>query len=127
MQSPLLLRLRNGDTVVGYERREGNSRWYSRNLSAWTGKCPEYKQTDRCTGYRDKNRRLIFENDIVKVKSAEDELLLEVIFDEMIGRFFLKEYDGEEFFGEDLLKENQFTGNIEWYSFTFIQNNEDGA
>lgn len=61
-------RLRIDDRIVGYQRLEGKSYFYSKDNFWWNGKPIEYNTQDRFTGLKDKNDRTLFEHDIVKVR-----------------------------------------------------------
>ncbi len=66
-------RLRRNNKIVGY-MREGNGKthFYSRDGFWWSGKPIYYEQLDEWTGWLDKNRKHIFEWDIVKCKLDPD-------------------------------------------------------
>jgi hypothetical protein len=61
-------RLRIEDRIVGYERVEGKSKFYSKDFYWWNGAPIEYSLRDRFTDLKDKNNRAIFENDIIRLK-----------------------------------------------------------
>jgi len=66
-------RLRDGKTICGYQREvTPKMTFYSRDGFWWTGKPIDYTETDKWTGWRDKNNQYIFEWDIVKFRIDPD-------------------------------------------------------
>ncbi|MFZ6051465.1 YopX family protein [Halocola ammonii] len=61
-------RLRSEKQIVGYERIEGKSKFYSKDYFWWNGSPIQHDLRDQFSGFKDKNNRPIFENDIVKVR-----------------------------------------------------------
>jgi hypothetical protein len=122
MQKSAILRLRNDEIVVGYLRQEGSRSYYSRDMSGWSGEEIRFRQTDRCTGYRDKNRRYLFEHDIIRYQAESESIILEIELDELLDKFYLREQGEESFYSEEWLEDHQYSGKIEWLSYTFIQN-----
>lgn len=65
-------RLRFGDRVVGYLRRIEGTDFYSPDGFWWTGKPFDYAHVDEFVGLRDRQRRHLYEWDIVSFHPAPD-------------------------------------------------------
>lgn len=61
-------RLRIDKQIVGYERIEGKSKFYSKDFFWWNGTAIEHSLRDRFSDIRDKNNRPIFEHDIIRLR-----------------------------------------------------------
>lgn len=65
-----LERVRNGDKIIGYIRRDRKHPFYSRDLLWWSGAVPEYQEVDAFTGLTSADGRKLFVHDIVRVHFA---------------------------------------------------------
>jgi hypothetical protein len=73
MEGEKRYRLRRGQQIVGYCRElPSGAMFYSKDSFWWTGHIIPYTQLDEWTGWKDKNRILIYEYDIVKCKLDPD-------------------------------------------------------
>jgi hypothetical protein len=73
MEGEKRYRLRRAQKIVGYCRElPTGTTFYSKDSFWWTGYVIPYTQLDEWTGWRDKNRTLIYEYDIVKCKLDPD-------------------------------------------------------
>lgn len=94
-------RLRNGSRIVGYMRKMGSSAlFYSKDAFWWTGRELQYEQIDEWCGFRDKNRRFIFEWDILRFKIDPDGPTEEgvVLWEANRGRFVIRHLQKELYF-----------------------------
>lgn len=67
-------RLRNGNQIIGYLRKVyGGAYFYSKDSYWWTGREINYEEIDEWTGYKDINRKLIYEWDILQYRLDKDE------------------------------------------------------
>lgn len=111
-------RLRIDEKVLGYRRLQGKHWFYSPDMYSWSGNAIVFKQSDRSTGIRDRNRRLIFENDILE----DNELgFFEIAFDEALGRLFVVALQENGLFSLDWLAERSGNNSFVWKSFSFLQ------
>ena len=58
-------RLRNQDTIVGYERHMSGRVWSSPDGFWWRGERLEYTCKDRCFMFKDINNQWLYEGDLV--------------------------------------------------------------
>lgn len=66
------LRLRFGQTIVGYKQVRSNQKeYFSKDNFWWRSQKIEYIHEDRSTELFDANRQMMFENDVVKLKKDE--------------------------------------------------------
>ncbi|MCT4623960.1 MAG: YopX family protein [Schleiferiaceae bacterium] len=94
-------RLRNGDKLLGYAREVyGGARFYSKDGFWWTGREIIYTEVDEWVGLVDKNRKHIYEWDIVYYK-AEDETEYKsgaILWQDKQKRFGIRDLDEDVFF-----------------------------
>ena len=64
-------RLRKGSRIMGFSRVIGKSTYYSSDSFWWNGTAIEHEERDEATGYRDKNSRLLYENDIIRARYSD--------------------------------------------------------
>ncbi len=86
-------RLRKDHDVLGYRREiNGGMVFYSRDGFWWTGKPIPYVHIDEWVGWKDRNRKHIFEFDIVrcKIDPDRDDCLGAVLWEAKRKRFVLK-------------------------------------
>lgn len=69
------VRLRHNDKVVGYLRKSGNSKFYSKDGFWWRGIEIPHIQQDACTGYKDKNNRWLHEHDLIELTRTGGEVI----------------------------------------------------
>ena len=117
-------RLRNGQNVVGYMRKINNkSTFYSKDSFWWSGRCISYSEIDEWTGYRDRNRKLIFEWDILKFKLDPDDEPKNgvVLWQEDRSRFVIRNLDDNFYcpFEMDGLQMFQ-TDDLKVFSYLFL-------
>lgn len=62
-----LERIRTGEKIIGYLRRDRKHPFFSRDLLWWNGAVPEYRETDAFTGLTSADGRKLFVHDIVRV------------------------------------------------------------
>ncbi|MFZ5554438.1 MAG: hypothetical protein ACOZCO_15065 [Bacteroidota bacterium] len=115
-----LVRLRRGNRIVGYRRREGNFRFFSADLYSWNGNDIPYENEDYFTGTRDRNNRMLFSNDIINYREGENTITCEVVRDEKLGTFFLFDRENEDLIRlESLRNGREIIEQLEWVSFVF--------
>ena len=69
----MITRIRLDNEVVGYKREEANYVFFSKDLYGWNGKEIDYNQEEKSTAYKDKNAKLIFENDVLEIKNKKED------------------------------------------------------
>lgn len=62
-----LERIRTGEKIIGYIRRDRKHPFFSRDMLWWNGAVPEYKEADAFTGLTTSDGRKLFVHDIVRV------------------------------------------------------------
>lgn len=113
-------RLRKGEKVVGFSKKIGNSRFYSKDNYGWNGNEIEYTQRDLFTGLFDLNRRAIYSKDILEIKNNPNHTFGLIVYDEVLSTFQLITINGEEIISavpRSFLHEHRFV----WKSYLFIQ------
>lgn len=114
----MIERLRNDEKVRGYRRKMGSQWFFSTDLYAWSGKAIGFVQSDRSTGVKDKNRRLLFEGDILFHPVTG---YLEISYDAALQQFLLYAMEQDELLPFEWLCENEYSGLLEWRSYRFHQ------
>ena len=117
-------RLRDGKAVLGYLRRiDGRSQFYSQDGFWWSGRPIEYKDIDEWTGFYDKNRKPIYEWDIVyfKIDPDAEDCTSVVLWETNKKRFVIRKVDEEVYFpfvlnGIELFNSRQ----IKVFSYLFL-------
>jgi hypothetical protein len=117
-------RLRDGKAVLGYLRRiDGRSQFYSQDGFWWSGRPIEYKDIDEWTGFYDKNRKPIYEWDIVyfKIDPDAEDCTGVVLWETNKKRFVIRKVDEEVYFpfvlnGIELFNSRQ----IKVFSYLFL-------
>ena len=72
-QSYELFRLRQGQTIVGYQRYVKPGRaFYSKDRLWWESKAIDFHEKDAFVDLKDKNRHYLFENDMVSLTKASN-------------------------------------------------------
>lgn len=111
-------RLRKEQKIVGYSRVEGNTTYYSKDTFWWNGASIEHNIKDLYSGWKDKNDRLLYENDIIRVRYYDPFRKSQLFrIRSYKGALVLTYLDKEV--NEELLMLNRVKS-IEWISFTFI-------
>ena len=62
-----LERIRTGEKIIGYIRRDRKHPFFSRDMLWWNGAVPEYEEADAFTGLTTSDGRKLFVHDIVRV------------------------------------------------------------
>lgn len=117
-------RLRKQNQIVGYMRKiNEKSFFYSRDAFWWTGRQIAYDEIDEWTGLLDKNRKPLYEWDIVKFKIDPDGDYCDgvVLWEARNQQFVIRQLDNEVFFpiaiaGLQLFNPRQ----LEVFSYLFI-------
>lgn len=94
-------RLRKGEKIVGYMRKIGpETFFYSRDAFWWTGRQIAYSEIDEWTGLFDRNRKAVYEWDILRFKVDPDgEYQNGVVLWELRNeRFVIRKTDEEIYF-----------------------------
>lgn len=119
-------RLRNTDTIVGYMRKvnEG-SYFFSKDSFWWSGRKLQYQQVDEWTGFYDKNRKMIFELDIINYKVDPDDSTYRqgaILWNHKSEKFVICDLEHEAYF--PLLLDGNIelfnSRQLEVYSYLFI-------
>lgn len=86
-------RLRVGHRIVGYMlQRDNGQTLYSVDNYSWRSVPIEHEHTDRSSGLFDRNRVMIFEHDVVKLKKTDDMAYTPrgwVVWDDLDNKMFL--------------------------------------
>ena len=93
-------RLRNGDKFLGYAREVyGGARFFSKDGQWWSGREILYQEVDEWCGFVDKNRKYIYEWDIVhyKIDSADAFKSGAILWQEKNKRFGIRDLDEDYF------------------------------
>lgn len=91
----IIYRLRNQDEIVGYLREIHGRSFYSKNGYQWSGDSLKYSDTDRFTGYKDRNDKRIFERDVLSSTDyPSDEYIIH--YDDLLTRFLLVSYQNQD-------------------------------
>lgn len=111
-------RLRNGKRIVGYSRQSGSTYYYSKDGFWWNGEALDHEIADPFTGIKDKNDRLLYVHDIVRLRYSNPIRRSELFrFIEIGGviklRSLQKDYTEE-------LQHLQKVRSLEWLSYAFI-------
>ncbi|MDX1651463.1 MAG: hypothetical protein R3277_03150 [Brumimicrobium sp.] len=112
-------RLRNGDEIVGYRREIGNYTLFSKSLYFWNGSPIEFLQQDKCTGYKDRNDKWLFEKDIITSTDHPSKSYI-ITYDSLLTKFLLVDYFEGLIFDhsvEDFLADKR---KIRWVTYEFI-------
>lgn len=117
-------RLRKGIMILGYMRKVyGGALFYSKDQYWWTGREINYEEIDEWTGLTDKNRKPIYEWDIVYYKIDPSESIREgaILWQKKNKRFGIRDIDEDLFFplkteGLDLFNPND----LEVFSHLFL-------
>lgn len=92
-----LFRLRKNDEIVGFLREVDGRSYYSSNGYQWSGKKIAYSDSDRFTGYKDRNDRRIFERDVLtSTDYPSNEYIIH--FDSLLNQFLLVSYKNRDIF-----------------------------
>ena len=111
-------RLREGKRIVGYSRELESRSYFSKDAYWWTGNAIEHDTKDEATGWKDKNNRHLFENDIIQVRFLDPFRSSELYrIRKQYGMLVLTKMENEN--NESLLQLNK-AKSIEWISYTFI-------
>jgi len=111
-------RLRLNDLILGYRKKMGNQWFYSPDMYAWSGTEIPFEQKDRSSGFRDKNRRLLFVHDLV----LDAELgILEIVQDEITGMILMIELNQGNIVPEFSVRKKVMENSLQWVSCSFLQ------
>ncbi|MEX1193408.1 MAG: hypothetical protein WED10_03080 [Brumimicrobium sp.] len=112
-------RLRINENIVGYQRQSGNYTFYSKDLFHWSGKPIDYLQKDRCTTYKDRDDKWLFEEDIIQSTDYPSKCYI-VTFDTLLTKFLLVELQDEVIFDQSFELFFKDKRKIQRLSFRFI-------
>ena len=109
----MLYRLMCKDQIVGYQKCYPQKKpYYSVDLYGWSTDAIVFDRKDPCSGYFDKNKRMLFEGDIVHVNDLQDSFRVTAVAD--TDSFVLVSHETE---AEIFFPENPMDG---FKSYTFI-------
>ncbi len=75
-------RLRLYGKLVGYRRLEQNNWFYSIDEFWWNGKPIEFDRIDHTANYFDKNKKRLYQNDVILISNKDESFFVYLIFSE---------------------------------------------
>lgn len=113
-------RLRKDDRIVGYARQVYGKLYYSADNFWWSGVSIPHIQKDQSIKIRDKNNRMLYENDIIMLRRDGKKNYFAITFDEMINCFYLLNLHTNELLPGKAEEHIQQAEKFEFVSFQFI-------
>ncbi|MGM0478559.1 MAG: hypothetical protein ACQERC_04995 [Bacteroidota bacterium] len=92
-----IFRIREEDEIVGYMREHDFGRHYSQNGYQWNGATIPYDSTEYFTGYKDRDGRWIFENDVITSSDYPQNEFI-ITYDRVLTKFLLVDYSNRDIF-----------------------------
>jgi hypothetical protein len=114
----LRFRLRKENKVVGFLKLIHKIQFFSKDEFAWSGKKIEFSEKDAFTGCFDKNKRALYDQDIILLSAYPQKHFI-LHFDEALNTFQLIDFETKTIFESDALTFFKSTA-VTWVSYAFI-------
>jgi hypothetical protein len=112
-------RLRVDDKIVGHKKEIEGISFYSKDTFWWSGAVIEHSQQDACLFLKDKNNRVLYEQDIIKF-STHPNLYFILHFDHALSTFQLVDFETKSIFANDAIESLKNAESTTWVSYAFI-------
>jgi hypothetical protein len=112
-------RLRIEDQIVGYRKEIEGISFYSKDSFWWSGNAIESSQQDACMFLKDKNNRVLYEQDIIQF-STHPTLYFILHFDATLSTFQLIDFETKSIFANNAIESLMNAESTTWLSYAFI-------
>ena len=114
-----IFRLRLNNKKVGYKKFHSSSMFfYSVDLYGWSSKEIDHNEIDHSTSKKDKNNRLLFEGDLIKLKHYPEHFGL-IYYDHTHLEFITLLFNDDEIFRPSFILNETQPSHLTFYAYIF--------